>query len=358
MGMQKMGLILAIALLSLNLKAQHTVGSGGDYIRQIFEQGRTKAAAKLASLTTCSFDSNVPPEMKAWILGNKDLIKADIEKSNHLWVVDAQPTCAFTIHAPQSSIYLSYPTCDTKNADADTAMFTLIHESAHHLGISDEQQADIVATLITQAVFVEKCAADLSVFDSMICQGNPATAQDIGKLFKPGAVSAVVGKYGFYVRSRLCSTLSGCGDWQNNQLVQGNKYNYTSVSFSPSAVLGVNLQATFSAQVDFPYYKVNFCKSTNFSCESMQSKVQIEVNGTENTYNNTLLIYDLLKGRPYPAFSSAGGDQFGNVTAVPKFYFEATGKTAARCSWYQQNTIDNLGDGFTQYNEFVLYGTH
>lgn len=362
MRMQKIGLMVVIALIGINSNAQHTVASGGDYVRQLFEKGRTEAASKVEALSSCSFDGSASPEAKLWILKNKSLLKNDIEKSSHLWVVDAQPTCAFTMHAPQSSIYLSYRTCDTKSADVKTSMFTLIHESAHHLGIADEKQADLIASMIMSATVVENCPDALSVFDSMICTGAVALAPDIGKLFVPGEASAVAGQYGIHVRSRLCSNLSGCGEWKPNQLTQGSKYNYTNTTFSPLAALGANLRTVFYAQAEAPYYKTDFCQSPYFECNSEfhegSSQVNIAIKGAAATYDNTLLIKNLLKGRPYPAFTDKTQDQFGNIATYALRNFQVTGKTARHCSWYQKRTVDTLTEGFTQENEFVLYGTH
>lgn len=83
-----------------------------------------------------------------WILKNQARYAEDILQSPHYWTVDSQPTCAFTASTSKQGIYFSYPTYLNSSNSKEKAMFILAHESAHHLGISDETFADRVAQFL------------------------------------------------------------------------------------------------------------------------------------------------------------------------------------------------------------------
>lgn len=350
-------LILSVLLFNVSAKAQHTVGSGGDYIRQTFEEARTLAAAKVQSIQSCSFSQmKILPSVKEWILTHKELLKKDIETSQHLWVVDDQVTCAFTLHSPSAPIYLSFPRCGAGVTNSNEALFLLVHESAHHLGVTDEVQADLIAKAVTDAAMIEKCDPSQGTpFDSAICQGPQANRFDIGRLMSPGSVKSSFGHYTLYARARLCSILSGCGDWTNIHLMTGDRYHYGNsgiFSVDRGQVLTKAYSPTVEAISVEPYYKIDFCPSDYFYCEtnlisysSKELKVTVMAN-TRISQNDGLFVPNLIDRRAI------------NASQKSEFYFTAQGKVTPHCSWFQYSEVLNRGEGLSQEVEYVIYGTH
>jgi uncharacterized protein YjbI with pentapeptide repeats len=74
----------------------------------------------------------------------------DITMSPHIWTVDPQVTCAFTEHDLAKPVVLSFETCRQNVVTTIDAATLLIHESTHHLGVSDETMADQIAMALVR----------------------------------------------------------------------------------------------------------------------------------------------------------------------------------------------------------------
>lgn len=345
---------LALTCITISAQAQHGVSSGGDYIREVFQQGRVEAVNKIRNLKSCSFNTGVAGSVKDWIMNHQYDLSVDVQMSSHAWIVDAQATCAYTSHAAQAPIFLSYPTCNQTTPTVDKSVYVLIHESAHHLGVDDEMQADAIAQAIVSANLMNICPDTVSVFDPNICSGPQATTAEVGKLFMSGATKALVGNYGIYLRSRLCSAVSGCGAWQKNDLVIGDHYDTPYLATFP--VMTEYSQLTGKTQLELstnslaPFYTADFCKTIDrrFTCitrfDSVSGKLFAEVE--TNVYSNDFFYRNLITGAP-KAIASAGA-----------FYWMVSGKITANCSWLNSVNTSDMGNGVKQENELLIYGTH
>lgn len=234
-----LNLTIAIGLsLSTNKAlADHTVGSGGDALRKLFEENRWAASKKVSEIKWCSFASGTNSVTSDWIIKNQSNLAFDISNSNHFWVVDSQATCGYTEHKMTAPIYLSYPTCAaTVGTVANNAFFTLVHESAHHLGIANEKEADAVATAVLNANTSITCPASPGdVFYENVCQGPYFSAQDAAPMLPPGTLHATFGTYKMFGKSRKCSQISGCTNWFEDQVIgylQGTPVLYVSATNS------------------------------------------------------------------------------------------------------------------------------
>lgn len=135
------------------LTGWHEVGGGGDPLRLLFSNAKQQAAVVVARMHPDAFGAHVPADAKNWLLQNKRELAADILKSPHSWIDSAETSCGHTaIGAVGGLIELSYPTCRLAIHSQKDALFTLIHESVHHFGFSDESFADAVAEAVTFAM--------------------------------------------------------------------------------------------------------------------------------------------------------------------------------------------------------------
>ncbi len=155
-------LSLFILTLSLNLFAEGGghVPNGGDELRQVFHSARIPVSHDISNLSPCSFDREVPGDVVQWIVANKDLLAQDILNAPHKWTTDEQTTCALTFPRPNDPISLSFPTCLRSTTNAGAVERLLIHESIHHLGITDEEQADYLSRLIYFAPTFPSCQGE------------------------------------------------------------------------------------------------------------------------------------------------------------------------------------------------------
>ena len=328
----KMGLILVTMIFGLNAKAQIT---SSDYIRELFNQARIAASAQVSSIQNCSFDPQVTSSVQNWILKNQGSLEADIRLSKHMWVVDSQPTCAFTNHSSQSPVYLSYPTCNNTSFSLNAAIFTLIHESAHHLGVEDEKQADAIAMALMNASNIVKCPSS-GVYDSNICSGPTMDEYNAKRVLSPGTNTKVLGNYKINTRSRNCNMASGCGDWYETQFgIYKNGF-----SISPTAALNIKSKNTE------PFY-------------------EFEVNGVNesrvlmNHFSAEDLNFTLAKkwqsqySYPYLALLMPDGSK---VTSE-NLDFSLKGQVKNNCFWTSGTRRDLVSNGVYREDQMVIYGT-
>jgi hypothetical protein len=302
------------------------VGSGGDYIRQLFEQSRQAAVAKVGSILPCAL-SNVSPEIANWITTNRDALARDIQASPHLWVVDTQDTCAFTDHSPNSALYLSYPTCNNTTNTPNASLFVLIHESAHHLGVADEKVADAIANAVMNAPVVKECPTQGSPFDTNICQGSAFSAADAARYLPRGSLAVDVGSIAFYTRARFCTVVSGCQDWKEAKLWRGGKG------------LPQTMQMTIETANIRPYFSLRFAEQI-FRFAWQPDFSVAEFTSAPGYLNQVEGVMDSRKTIPLKGISQ-----------------RFTGAARSNCLWYQYKQSDEIVGG-RQETEIVFYGRY
>ncbi|MGE0174959.1 MAG: kelch repeat-containing protein [Oligoflexales bacterium] len=156
-----LGLVLLFIAWTDQAFAPFQVGNGGDYLRIVMEQARTRASTIARKATPLVLSRmNVGEDVKAWILANHVALASDILISPYHWLEQADPeqqTCALT-HQPLpgeitpngAEIALSFELCRSHIKNVLDATSVVIHESVHHFGIGDESFADKVAmTLVS-----------------------------------------------------------------------------------------------------------------------------------------------------------------------------------------------------------------
>jgi N-acetylneuraminic acid mutarotase len=136
------------------------VGNGGDWLRINFARAREYAANVVLRINPNSLSRIQAANIREWILKNQKFLAADILQTEHVWVNEEKPSCAFTVppgadgKIPTANpIQLSYPTCRS-GASAPLNFMQiaqlLIHEATHHFN-ADETTADLIAIGIMDA---------------------------------------------------------------------------------------------------------------------------------------------------------------------------------------------------------------
>lgn len=332
--MKKLILIL-LACGGLSSMAQAdggtTIGSGGDALRELFSNAKGVAASKVEQLNICSFDVSTPQVIRDWLIQNQIRLAMDIRLSQHAWVVDSQSTCGFTNHAPQSTIYLSYPTCASSANSLSNAFFVLVHESAHHLGIDDERQADEIARAVLYANIVPNCSSGNGVFDPNICSSAPMTTSDASKYFKPGDISVMVGNYKFYGQVTRCVSLSGCEPaktW-NLKAYQNTK---------EVSTLNLHLVSTETS----PYFYPSFYITTPYNTDEYSI-----VNGIFSAHGRNGYFLE------FNGVSYRGGHNLAIRNSNSTDF-----RFGRDCLWSKWTKTFPLEGGATEKVDVVLYGTH
>lgn len=207
-----LGLVLSVT--SYAEQGGATTGNGGDTLRALFVDGRAEAAQKLKDIRWCSFASDADSETVQWILDRRVELMNDVLMSQHVWVTDLVPTCAFTQPISNADITLSFEACRDTQTIADAGRL-LIHESVHHLGVTDETFADQVAELVYLAQASSSCGqVEVDPFDPASCKGDPMTADEaIDRIGLPESVRKQVGEFQVYSRSRKCYAKGKCSAW-------------------------------------------------------------------------------------------------------------------------------------------------
>ncbi len=133
------------------------VGNGGDWLRIGFARAREYAAEIVMRVKPDSLRKIRDPEIREWIIQNQKYLAADILQTEHVWELEAKPTCAWTLPPdgadtiPKANpVQFSYPTCREQADGFTKAAQILIHEAVHHFN-GDENMADLVAIGIIDA---------------------------------------------------------------------------------------------------------------------------------------------------------------------------------------------------------------
>ena len=134
-----------------------TVGNGGDWLRIGFARARDHASHIVSRLPEVAINAISNSETREWLSKNQLALAGDILASEHVWYLEAQPTCAWTF-PPEAGepipttkpVLFSYPACRDLVISFYEATQLLIHESVHHFG-GDETLADNVAIAVMDA---------------------------------------------------------------------------------------------------------------------------------------------------------------------------------------------------------------
>jgi hypothetical protein len=315
-----------------NAEGGTTIGSGGDALRELFSNAKGVAASKVEQMNLCSFDSSTPLAIRDWLIQNQTRLAMDIRLSQHAWVVDSQTTCGFTNHAPQSTVYLSYPTCASTANSLNNAFFVLVHESAHHLGVDDERQADAIARAVLYANIVPNCSMGNGVFDPNICSSAPMTTSDASKYFKPGDTFAFVGNYKFYGQISRCVSLSGCEPakaWDLEAYQSSQLINY----------MGLKIASIETS----PYFNLSFYIGSVGSRD--EYKIENGVLADRGMYGYHVTFYG-------PSYRNVIEHIVGYSSKTKDF------RVGKDCLWSKWTQTFQLEGGTTEKVDVVLYGTH
>lgn len=192
------------------------VGNGGDGITQLFEDARVKAVSILERLDPCTIPKDTQRDVREWILENRHVMIADIQKSPHIWGDNnITRTCAWTGNDLHQYIIFSTQECRASIYDLEVAAALLVHESVHHFGIKSESFAKEVANAVRKSEFLRTCKYD--PFNEESCQlesGGPAIANDPMKMTVTYA-PIEIGNYRLYSRIRGCRDVRGCSAWDD-----------------------------------------------------------------------------------------------------------------------------------------------
>lgn len=212
--MKFQGLLLAAVLgTSAYAGDNHEVGNGGDGLRKIFRDAKNLASGLVKGITPCGLNGTT--EVNNWIKDNHVALAEDILGSDHKWVVDSQDTCAFTTYDKKAPLYLSYEQCGETTRDAQDAMYVVIHESVHHLGVRDNTMVDNIVEAIMRVEQRECPDMPMEVyFKPGICPGSNMDKTTFLSYFSPGTNQALYGNMQYHARFRTCHTQTGCQDWR------------------------------------------------------------------------------------------------------------------------------------------------
>jgi hypothetical protein len=209
-----------LVILQIFIGASAIAGNethGGDPLRFLFEDARQSAASRVLAAEECGFGSNVPSDVRQWIMAHKQMLAEDILASQHVWVTDNQDSCASTQTTSKADITLSYNTCRSTIQDISQAIRLLIHESTHHFGVSQELLPDEVAEAIYNLGVHSQCSVPPSQdpFDPGSCPGAHISSSELmGFIPLPNATEKTIGRYSVAERMRVCYGENFCTAWQ------------------------------------------------------------------------------------------------------------------------------------------------
>jgi hypothetical protein len=215
-------------------------------IEGAFQAGRVSAASAVRGWQPCSSRS-AEPSIVAWLQRYQNQLVQDIEYSQHVWLTDVQPNCAFTQAQPLSPIYLSYSTCRDQVA-TDIAAGHLLRKSIQHYGEIDSTRIDRIVSEIYAGQF--SCPPIGDRFDTSYCPGQALTAKDVVAKMRPGETRVDLKGINpeLFMRSRACNRLTGCAGWVETDLL---RINYSGASgtllagdFFRNGVLSLRLHST------------------------------------------------------------------------------------------------------------------
>lgn len=121
------------------------VGSAGDYIRILMEEGRIYASGVITRLDRKSIPSYLAEQANplelSWLLENKENIQNDIKNAHHLWVKALPPQCGDAncgCNLRDGTVYFDLNRCQETIFNRTQAAELLVHESLHTFFGTDE----------------------------------------------------------------------------------------------------------------------------------------------------------------------------------------------------------------------------
>jgi hypothetical protein len=116
-------------------------------LRFHFEEGKLLAAELVARLQPAQFPTGTSPDVAAWLITERDRLAQDIQGTPLEFTVEDASTCAHTGFSTSAPVTVSVVACRSISTREEAAKL-LIHEAAHHLGITDENFADRAAMAV------------------------------------------------------------------------------------------------------------------------------------------------------------------------------------------------------------------
>ncbi|MEI6399192.1 MAG: pentapeptide repeat-containing protein, partial [Pseudomonadota bacterium] len=178
--------------------------------------------------------------VKDWIMAHSTGLANDITMSPHVWTVDPQVTCAFTEHDLAKPVVLSFETCRQNVVTTIDAATLLIHESTHHLGVSDETMSDQIAMSLVRG-WERRVPGDKHF------RYNPRTRQCENELGEIGRNPQHQGE---------------CGDWMTFDLSNQNLAHkeFRGANFSFADMLNTDLSGSNLRGADLSFVKMRNVK--------------------------------------------------------------------------------------------------
>ncbi len=187
-------------------------------IEGAFQTGRISAAGAARAWKPCASRPS-EPSIVGWLQRYQNQLVQDIEYSQHHWITDVQPNCAFTQAQPLSPIYLSYSTCRDQVA-TDVAAKHLLRKSIQHYGEIDSVRIEQIVSEIYAGQY--SCPPFGDRFNISYCPGQALTNKEIVAKMRPGETRVDVTGINpeLFMRSRVCNRLTGCKDWIETDLLR------------------------------------------------------------------------------------------------------------------------------------------
>jgi hypothetical protein len=149
--MRKNIIIALLAIHPLAFGHDASGSHGGDTIKLIFSKARLQAVNWVSKFDKKYLTDTWDGKAIEWLDKNKERLAEDIALSKHTWVEEETAMCAKTQTESKASIQLSVTTCKKDNSKPEDAAQILIHESTHHLGVDNEEFADLIAISVAWA---------------------------------------------------------------------------------------------------------------------------------------------------------------------------------------------------------------
>lgn len=238
-----LGLLTCFSGVSLG----DTAGSGGDPLRVMFIKGKELASSIAFLGDRTPLPANTPQPVKDWIMAHSIGLANDITMSPHVWTVDPQVTCAFTEHELAKPVVLSFETCRQNVVTTIDAATLLIHESTHHLGVSDETMSDQIAMALVRG-WERRQPGDKKF------RYNPRTRQCENELGEIG---------------RNLQWSGECSDWMAFDLSNQNlsKKEFRGANFSFADMLNTDLSGSNLRGADLSFVKMRNVNLNNIVLE-------------------------------------------------------------------------------------------
>lgn len=353
-------------------------GNGGDFLRFIFEEGRSYGLNLVRKLKPCQLPMNVPGDVRNWILIHQNEFAIDLHNSKFIWNIDSnQKTCAFTQTNKAADIELSYEDCRSTIKAKENAALILFHEVVHHFGITDESFADWVAYAIYESQKIQSCSGNdgTDIFNSSYCSSQPmSSGEAIEHLNLPKSPKTVLGNFKITKRYRNCYTVGGCTSWFDANFrsapllfsgFQGEDGFFPAEPIDGEILIHLeNDRPQFVLESNTAKLRAHWSTTgsvvTNMDYEYLLT-LKSEINGLDlatNLYSHCL--QHRMTGENFSGCSRGRGIFANQKTSLEGSDGEFKGRLANKCLWlYQKGSkknTTNQGNSFITESEVVITG--